>query len=281
MTLSIAQAALLGLLQGVTELFPISSLGHSVLLPHILGWQIDLADPQFVAFVVATHLSTAVVLFVFFWADWMRIIQGFFRSLFMRKVESGDTYARLSWLIAVSTIPAGLLGLLLQKKVEALFGAGTIVAVALIVNGIVLYAAEYLRKRAPEGKGDDSRLAQLSWMQALGIGLAQCGALIPGFSRTGLTMTGGLLSGLSHENSARYAFMLATPIILAAALLKVPLLFHGALLTQSLVGALCAGIAAYVSVRFLTKYFETKTLTPFALYCVVAGGISLLSLAFY
>jgi len=276
MILTYVQAAVLGLLQGVTELFPVSSLGHSVLLPHLLGWNVDLSSPQFVAFVVATHLATALVLFVFFWNDWMKIIGGIFRSLFRLKLREGDTYARLGWLLVASTVPAGILGLLLQKKIEGLFDSAMLVAGALILNGIVLFAAEYLRKRAQEGAADDGKLAGLSWTQAVIIGLAQCFALIPGFSRTGLTMTGGLVSGLSHENAARYAFLLATPIIAAASILKVPSVLHGGMLGQSLVGALCAALAAYVSVRFLTRYFETRTLTPFAYYCVAAGITSLL-----
>ena len=276
---SYAQAGVLGLLQGVTELFPISSLGHSVLLPALLGWQLNQASPQFVSFVVLTHLATALVLLAFFWRDWVHIVGGILRSLWQRKIE-GDTYARLGWVIIVSTIPAGILGLLLEKKLTALFAAPKLVAAVLIINGIVLYAAERLRKNAEVGERDDAVLAQLSWTQAVGIGFAQCFALIAGFSRTGFTMTGGLLSGLSRENAARYAFLLATPIILAAAVLKVPHIFTaGTLVGQSLFGALCAAVAAYLSVRFLTNYFKTKTLTPFALYCVVAGIVFLLLLS--
>ncbi|MFM2330614.1 MAG: hypothetical protein RLZZ26_121 [Candidatus Parcubacteria bacterium] len=268
------QAGILGLLQGVTELFPVSSLGHSVLLPPLLGWHIDQASSSFVSFIVLTHLATALVLLGFFWEDWVRIVRGIVRSLSERSIAVGDTYARLGWLIVASTIPAGLLGLLFEKKLTALFAAPKLVAGVLVLNGVVLYLAERLRRRALEGAGDDAVIARLSWKQAIGVGLAQCFALIPGFSRTGLTMTGGLLSSLSHENAARYAFLLATPIILAAAVLKVPhLLVGGVLVGESLFGALCAALAAYLSIRFLTKYFETKTLAPFALYCVIAGAV--------
>ena len=267
------QALVLGALQGVAELFPISSLGHTVLLPPLLGWQLDQASPQFVGFIVLTHLATALVLLGFFWRDWFNIVQGILRSIWLRKISAHDTYARLGWLVVVSTVPAGLLGLLFEKKFTELFASPRIVAACLILNGLVLYFAERLRRRAPEGKGSDAALVSLSWGQAVKIGFMQCLALMPGFSRTGLTMTGGLLQGLSHENAARYAFLLATPIILAAAVLKVPKLFgeaHSAL-PQSLFGALCAGIAAFFSIRFLTNYFETKKLTPFAVYCAIVG----------
>ena len=278
---SYAQAAILGLLQGVTELFPISSLGHTVLLPALLGWQINQASAQFVSFVVLTHLATALVLLAFFWQDWVNIVGGIFRSLRERSIAETDTYAKLGWLIVVSTIPVGIVGLLFQERLTQLFAAPRLVAGALLLNGIVLYVAEQLRKKAQEGKSDDAALAHLSWWQAVGVGIAQCFALIPGFSRTGLAMTGGLSSGLSHENAARYAFLLATPVIFAAALLKVPGIFvgGGTLVGQSLFGALCAAVAAYFSIRFLTKYFQSKTLTPFALYCAIAGAVFFLALS--
>jgi undecaprenyl-diphosphatase len=271
--ITFTQAAVLGLLQGVTELFPISSLGHTVILPSLLGWHLDQAAPQFVGFVVLTHFATALVLLGFFWRDWVRIICGVLRSLYQREINNKDTYGKLGWLIIVSTVPVGILGLLFEKQLTQLFADPRLVAGILVLNGVVLYGAEKLRTKAPEGKGDDAALARLTWKQAIGIGCAQCFALIPGFSRTGLTMTGSLVNGLSHENAARYAFLLATPVIFAAALLKVPDVFTGGgvVLFQSLFGALCSGIAAYFSIRFLTKYFESKTLTPFAIYCVAAG----------
>lgn len=269
------QAALLGLLQGAAELFPISSLGHLVLAPRIFGWRLDMASTQFVAFVVLTHLATALVLLGFFWRDWLNIVHGIFRALMMREVREADVYAKLGWLLVVSTIPAGVVGLLFQEKIQQFFADAQLVALALIGNGVVLFAAERLRQRVQEGKADDAKIARLSWMQSIGIGLAQCFALIPGLSRTGLTMTGGLVSGLSHENAARFSFLLATPIIFAAAVLKVPELFGSPILGQAVLGALCAALAAYLSVRFLTKYFETKTLKPFAMYCIAAGAVAL------
>jgi undecaprenyl-diphosphatase len=275
--LTYAQAALLGLLQGITELFPISSLGHSVLVPQLLNWQIDQTSPQFIGFVVATHLGTALVLLAFFWRDWVRIIAGIFRSLFRFGIE-GDAHARLGWLLITATVPAGLIGLLFQTKLQTLFGAGILVAIALVCNGIMLFGAERLRKRASTSDADAEALAKLSFGQAFFIGIAQTLALIPGFSRTGVTMTGGLLSGLSRESAARFAFLLATPIILAASVLEIPKLLSAGGAGVAFAGALCAAAAAYVSVRFLTRYFKTRTLWPFAFYCVVAGILAFLFL---
>jgi undecaprenyl-diphosphatase len=278
--LSYAQAGLLGLLQGVTELFPISSLGHTVLLPSLLHWQLDQSSPQFVAFIVLTHLATALVLLGFFWADWSLIVQGILRSLYWREIKTEDTYAKIGWLIIVTTIPVGILGLLFQERLTHLFAAPRIVAGALIFNGVVLYSADRLRLRAPTTHIGDPAIAALSWTKALRIGFMQALALIPGFSRTGLTMTGGLIEQLSYESAARYAFFLATPVIFAAAVLKVPDLFSGGgvELGQSLFGALCAAVAAYVSIRFLMHYFKSKSLRPFAIYCALAGLVSLLLL---
>lgn len=278
--ISYLQAIALGLLQGFSELFPISSLGHTVIVPAVLHWRFDRATDAFVAFVVLTHLATALVLLGFFWRDWVAIVTGIFRALRLREIRRDDTYARLGWLLIVSTVPAGLLGLLLERKLQALFGDAWVAAAALGLNGVALLLVERLRRRAEEGSHDDAKLAALSWGQAIAIGVAQCLALIPGFSRTGMSMAGGLGSGLSHENAVRYAFLLATPIILAAAVLKVPDLFHGsgAGLGEAMVGALCAGVTAYFSVRFLVKYFETRTLTPFALYCAGAGLAALIYL---
>ena len=275
--ISYVQAVILGLLQGVSELFPISSLGHSVLLPAVLGWPINRASDEFLAFLVLTHLATSLTLLGFFWRDWVLIVGGILRSLRVREIRMDDTYARLGWLLVVSTVPAGILGLLFEKQLQDNFAAAGLIAAVLVVNGAVLYAVEFMRKRTDEGAHDDRKLAKLSWLQAIGIGVAQCFALIPGFSRTGLTMAGGLVNGLSHENAVRYSFLLATPIILAAAVLKVPDLFAngGAGLGQAIVGAICAAVTAYLSIRFLLRYFQTRTLTPFAIYCAVAGVAAL------
>jgi undecaprenyl-diphosphatase len=272
------QAVVLGLLQGFSELFPISSLGHSVLIPILLRWNIDQSSDAFLSFLVLTHLSTALVLLGFFWRDWVAIVSGVLRSLAARQIKTEDTYAKIGWLIVVSTIPAGILGILFEQRLKDLFSAADVIATALILNGIALYGVEWLRRRhAEEGAYDDRKLADMSWSKSVVIGMAQCLALIPGFSRTGMTIAGGLITGLSHDNAARYSFLLATPIILAAAVLKVPDLFaNGATgVSTALVGAVCSAASAYLSVRFLLRYFETRTLTPFAIYCFAAGCLAL------
>ncbi len=276
--LSVFQAIIIGLVQGFTELFPVSSLGHSVIVPQLLGWNIHQNAPYFLAFLVATHLATATVLLLFFWRDWVKILKGLGRSLRARRIDRDDTYAKLGWLLVVGTVPAGILGLLLQQSLENLFASARLAALCLIVNGLILFGAEKLRRRrnnrAESKLAGDARIAKLGWSQTVGIGIAQSAALVPGISRSGSSMAGGLLSGLNNEEAARFSFLLATPIIGAAALLKIPELFTASvapLRTAIIAGTLCAGLAAYLSVRFLVKYFQTKTLTPFAVYCLVAG----------
>lgn len=280
--LTYLQAILIGGLQGITELFPVSSLGHTVLLPQLLGWPIDQGAEFFVVFLVATHFATALVLVAFFWNDWLRIMFGFFRSLGARRIPEGDTYARLAWLLVAATIPAGLLGLVLDKQFEQLFAAPTVVAFFLIGNGFLLYGAEILRRGRDLAPGTtaDEAIVQLSFPQALGIGSMQALALLPGFSRTGAALAGGLIFRLSHESAARFSFLLATPLIFAAAALKLPSLFHGTgfPVGQILAGSLVSAACAYLAIRFLTKYFKTKTLVPFAVYCVIAGVVSLVVL---
>jgi undecaprenyl-diphosphatase len=275
--ISYFQAAVLGLLQGVSELFPISSLGHSVILPSLLGWDIHQNDKYFITFLIATHLATALVLLGFFWQDWVRIVKGIGRSLRDRGIAPDDTDAKLGWLLVVGTIPAGILGLALEHKLRSVFASPQSAALFLFLNGFLLYGAELLRRRAPVvAEDDDARIARtVSWRDATLVGAAQAIALIPGFSRSGATMGGGLLVGLSHKDAARFAFLLATPIIGAAALLKLPELAGPegrGVRGPALVGALCSAFTAYLAVRFLMRYFETRTLTPFAVYCVLAGG---------
>jgi undecaprenyl-diphosphatase len=279
------QAVILGLLQGFSELFPISSLGHSVILPRLLGWDIHQNDKYFITFLVATHLATAIVLLGFFWRDWLRIVKGIGRSLRDRGIAEDDADARLGWLLVVGTIPAGLLGLALEHKLRDVFASARSAAFFLIVNGFLLYGAELLRRRAKHvEEDDDERIARsLDWREAFGIGTAQALALIPGISRSGATMGGGLLSGLSNKDAARFAFLLATPIIGAAAVLKLPELLGSegdGVRGQALVGALCSAVTAYLAVRFLMRFFETNRLTPFAAYCVAAGAAALLYFAF-
>lgn len=276
--ITILQAIILGLIQGITELFPISSLGHSVILPQLFGWNIGSEDKYFLVFLVATHFATALVLFGFFWRDWVAVFQGLWRVITTRKIGRTDTYAKLGVLLVIGTIPAGILGLVFEKPIRHLLVSPSLAAFFLIINGLILLLAESLRKKASSKYEDsydsDKQISRLKWMSAIGIGAAQALALIPGISRSGSSMAGGLKAGLSNESAARFSFLLATPIIGAAALLKLPELFHhdvapmrGAILA----GSLAAAIAAYVSVRFLVRFFQTHSLKPFAVYSIVAG----------
>jgi undecaprenyl-diphosphatase len=275
--ISYFQAIVLGALQGIAEPFPISSLGHAVILPSLLGWNIHQNDDFFLSFLVATHCATALVLFVFFWEDWKRIFHGFVRSL-RGQATPQDADARLAWVIVVGTIPAGILGLALEHKLRTLFASPTSAAIFLTINGVLLLVFESLRRRPPQrsdAEGDaDPRIARMSFKQAFAIGTAQAAALIPGISRSGVTMGGGLLTGLSNEDAARYAFLLATPIIGAAGVLKLPDLLGSAgdgVRGQALVGAIAAAFTTWLAVRFLLRFFETNRLTPFGVYCIVAG----------
>jgi undecaprenyl-diphosphatase len=275
--ISYVQAVVLGLLQGLAEPFPISSLGHGVLLPRVLGWDIHQDDPFFLSFLVATHLATALVLLGFFWADWKRIVGGLLRSLREREIRDDDADARLGWLLVAGTIPVGLIGLLAEKPLRSLFASPEAAAIFLALNGVMLLGAERLRRRVvpTSAEGSDLRLSRLTWRQAASVGTAQAIGLVPGFSRSGATMSAGLLAGLSNEDAARFAFLLATPIIGAAALLKVPdLLGHDGdgMRGPALAGAICAAITTYVAVRFLLRFLETNRLTPFGVYCLVVGG---------
>jgi undecaprenyl-diphosphatase len=288
--LTYTQAIILGLLQGFTELFPISSLGHSVLLPSLLSWDLDQSAPFFVVFLVATHLATALVLFAFYFRDWIRVAQGFLRSIIYRRVEQRDIYAKLAWLLIIGTVPAGLLGFLFQKRLGDLFASPHIVAVFLFGNGLMLLAIESMRKRpssslqvAENGIALDTTISRLSLFQALRTGTMQALALFPGFSRTGASIGGGLLAGLDHAAAARFSFLLATPIIFAAALLKLPVLFttHGYPVQQILAGMAAAAAAALFSILFLTRYFRTRTLLPFAYYCMLAGASSIIFFLFH
>jgi len=288
--MSILQAIIIGLVQGITELFPVSSLGHSVVIPQLLHWHIHQNDSYFLTFLVATHLATAIVLFAFFWRDWLNIFKGLARSLANREIEADDTSAKLGWLLVVATVPAGLIGLLFEQSLRKAFASAQLAAGFLILNGVILFAAEKLRKRAHLRKNrtetpeqSDTHIARLRWGQAIGIGAAQAGALFPGISRSGASMAGSLLAGLSNEEAARFSFLLATPVIGAAALLKLPELFKPAaadLRGAIIAGSLCAAVTAFLSVRFLIRFFQTNTLKPFATYCLIGGLLYSLLLLF-
>ncbi len=322
--LTYAEAIVVGLFQGVTELFPVSSLGHSVLIPALIGgqWARDLSvsapESPYLAFIVGLHVATAAALLAFFWRDWLRIIGGLATSLRDRQVQSPDQ--RLAWMLILATIPVGISGLALEHLFRTVLGKPIPAAIFLTLNGLILYGGERLRRREPAAAGmraadraaagaaaagasgparrpraatltsagadpaagtdlaSDRRLARLRFGEAILIGAAQVLALLPGISRSGVTMVAGLARGLSREDAARFSFLLATPVILAAGVLKIPDLagpLGAGIGGQVLAGSVCSGIGAYLSVRFLVRYFQTRTLTPFAIYCTVAGLASL------
>jgi undecaprenyl-diphosphatase len=275
--MSLVEALLLALLQGVTELFPISSLGHTVVIPALVGWNIDQQAATFLPFVVMLHLGTAAALLGFFWRDWRSILTALVRSVIRGRLTD-DPEEHIAWMVVLGTIPAAVLGFLYEKQLKLLFAAPTIAAIFLIVNGVVLFVGERVRRRRV---AHSSTIAVLSWREALVVGFAQCGALIPGISRSGTTMVAGLLTGLDHETSARFSFLLATPIILGAGLLEVPVLLGPqgqAMVGLAIAGAVAAGVAAWLSVTFLMRYFRVGRLDPFAYYCWAFGVLSLIIL---
>jgi undecaprenyl-diphosphatase len=344
-TMTYPEAMVVGLIQGVTELFPVSSLGHNVLIPALVGgsWARDLSvsapESPYLAFIVGLHVATAIALLIYFWRDWVRIIRGFFTSILGGGIKTSDQ--KLAWMIIVATIPVGIAGLLFEHTFRVLFGKPVLAAIFLVVNGVILFSGEKLRTRkslqadkeaaeerlaatpdalqrepaagvavvglAAAGDGGgmimpprrsghgshaavkdvraeraaelaaaeraDRRLSKLDYVQTIIIGAAQILALLAGISRDGVTMVTGMFRGLSREDAARFAFLLATPVILAAGAVKVGDLIqkgHG-IYGPILVGSILSGVGAYVSVRFLVRYFQTRTLTPFAIYCVLFG----------
>ncbi len=314
--LTYPEAIVIGFLQGVSELFPVSSLGHSAIIPALIGgsWARDLSlttpGSPYLDTLVLMHVATAAAMVIFFWKDWVRIIGGLVSVIRHRGIETDDE--RLAILLVIGTIPVGIAGLILAKPLQEYLGKPIPAAAFLAINGAVLFAVEKIQANRKDDEefrqalrgGDtsmddtlmiprvsanaetmplsaltserlsDARLAKLSYREVLAIGAAQIFALLPGISRSGSTIVGGLLRGLKHEDAARFAFLLATPVILAAGIFKVPELLSPAMrgfLGPAVAGSVIAGIAAYFSLRFLVKYFETRTLTPFAIYCAVAG----------
>ena len=320
--LTYLEAAVVGLIQGVSELFPVSSLGHNVLIPALIGgsWEQDLsvarASSPYLAFIVGMHVATAIALLIYFWRDWIRIIGGFLTSIWHREVRTRDQ--KLAWMIILATIPVGLVGLVAEHPFREIFGKPILAAVFLIINGVILYCGEKFRPRASiladqqvladqeqaaEREGAlvaagssahshasghqavrreeialaiqaDERLARIGYGQAVLVGSAQILALLAGISRSGVTMVAGMTRGLSREDAARFAFLLATPVILAAGVLKVPDLagpLGAGIRGQILFGSVLSGVGAYLSVRFLLRYLRTRTLTPFGVYCLIVG----------
>ena len=264
------QAIILAIVQGITELFPISSLAHAVLLPAVLGWKVDEGADGFLPFLVVMHLGTAVALLAYFWRTWL----DFGTAILFRRGPRAEGERRIFWRVVVATIPAVIVGAVFEKPLSHLFGAPVLVAGFLIANGVMLFAAERLKGR------QDRTLTRLRWIDALAIGLWQCLALIPGFSRSGATMAGGYLAGLNHEDAARFSFLTATPVILGAAVLEAPKLLkhHDSFSGVAIVAGVVAGVVAFISTVLLMRWFrqpEVKGFDPFALYCAVAGAGSL------
>lgn len=293
MHLNIWQIIFLGLLQGVTELFPISSLGHTVIFPGLFGWGDLERNDAFLPLIVALHLGTSIALVIYFWRDWFQVVRSVVVSVKEGEVHKG-TEEWVSFLIIIGCIPAGLLGVFLEKPLKLLFATPLVASTFLVVNGSLLFLGEAMRKRAEskeaklnslDPKEREARfrpLSSLTWKEAIIVGFAQSLALIPGISRSGASMVASLGVRLNHEDAARFSFLLGTPIIGAAALLEIPQL-NGQPLSVLLlvaVGMLLAGVAAYLSTKFLMKYFETGRLNPFAYYCWGAGLLSLILFLF-
>jgi undecaprenyl-diphosphatase len=286
--ISTFQAIVLGVLQGVTELFPVSSLGHTVLFPKLFGWHnivVWQSQPEspWLAFVVMLHVGSAVGLLIYFWRDWIAIIRAFFATLAKRAIETPTE--RLAWLIITATIPVGILGLVLEHPIRVALAKPIYASIFLVVNGAILLGAERFRRRAEvrslavrEGLNAEGfrDLNTMDFREAAVIGVAQSSALIAGISRDGVVMTAGLVRGLDNSDAARFAFLLATPPILAAGLLKIgdltgPLGDHG-IRGAALIAAVFAAVTAVITVHFLTRFFKTRTLTPFGIYCILFGA---------
>jgi undecaprenyl-diphosphatase len=264
------QVLILALLQGVSELFPISSLGHTILVPALLHWtNIDRSNPTFLAFVVVLHLGTALALIVYYRARWWSIVRALIASVVRGRLSS-DRDERVGWLLVVGTIPVGILGVIFEEPVRALFGSPAPAALFLAVNGLIMFGGEALKRRRP----GNLPIEHLSFAQSALVGVAQSLALLPGISRSGASMVAGLLCDLDHEDAAEFSFLLATPVILAAALLETRyLVAPGAhvVLAQAVIGGVVAAIAAYLSVAFLMRYFKSNDLRPFGWYCLIVG----------
>jgi undecaprenyl-diphosphatase len=287
--LSWLEAGVVGAMQGVAELFPVSSLGHSVLIPAVVGgsWarDLDVRTPEspYLAFIVGLHVATAIALLIYFWRDWVRIVTGLVTSIGRREVRTPDQ--RLAWLLVLGTIPVGLVGLLAEHWFRTTLARPTPTACFLAVNGIILLLAERLRRRDPDldtiyvdervtGPESDERLAGQPVGPAVLIGATQILALAPGISRSGVALVAGMVRGLSREDAARFSFLLATPVILAAGALKLGDLsgpLGDGIRAQVLFGSILSGVGAYLSVRFLTRYFANRSLRPFGVYCLLAG----------
>ena len=328
------EAIVVGLIQGVTELFPISSLGHNVLLPALVGgqWAKDLnvsaPESPYLAFIVGMHVATAIAMITYYWRDWLRIIKGFFGSIAhvvlpapgTRRWATQTAEQKLAWMIILATIPVGIAGLALEHDFRVYFSKPVPTALFLALKGVILLYGERLRRRrvslqeqqmaedrqiieggqlaavggpagelahsagqralkrreADLGVLSNRRLVRLGWLNAFGLGAAQILALLPGISRDGMVMVSGLFRGLTMQDAARFSFLLSAPVIFAAGVLKIPDLtgpLGNGVRGQVLVGSIMSGVGAYLALRFFVRYISDpkRTLTPFAVYCLVMG----------
>ena len=273
----------MGLLQGASELFPVSSLGHAVLVPSLLHWSFKQSDPSFLPFLVLLHLGTATALLVLYRDQWVAIISGFFTAAIRGQMKTDSE--RLAMLLLVGTIPAAVLGVFLESRIKSLFASPYVAAGFLVVNGLLMLGFEVVRRRHEKGgsrveqESQFAKAERISFRAAALVGACQALAFLPGISRSGVTIGGGLLAGLRHQEAARFSFLLATPVILGAGLVELPELFkNGVPILEYVAAAVLSGIAAYASARFLLRYFRSGRLDPYGWYCIGAGlaGLALL-----
>jgi undecaprenyl-diphosphatase len=301
MNMTMSQTLFLGALQGVAELFPISSLAQIILLPDMLGWNLDEKNKDFLAFTVALHLATATALVIYFWRDWWAVLLAYAGS-FKRRQLVYDEQSKFAWLLVAGTIVVGLVGLIFEKKLRVLFEEkrwAWVVAVVLVLNGFMMLGADALKRRASSAEDPDNKQGphtadpstdvasqrksahEMTFIEGAAVGATQTLALIPGISRSGITIVAGLLAGLSYKEASRFSFMLATPVIGLAAILKVPTLFAPEarqVLVQTIPSAILAGVAAYLSTKFLMRYFQHHRLGPFGWFCIAFGLFALVML---
>jgi len=290
------QALLMGLLQGVTELFPVSSLGHAVLFPKIFGWT-EMAQAQsqpesyFLALLVALHVGTAIGLIAYYRKTWIDLMRGLWLQLGRARTEgpstlwavnrpNTDARYRLLFLLVLGTIPVGLIGLVFEHKLRTIFSKPHYAAIFLTVNGVIMLVGELIRRRVAH-RDARHQLTNLGTTNATIVGSAQIAALFAGISRSGVAMVAGLLRGLNHADAAEFSFLLATPVILLAGVYKIPDLLGplgNDIRAQALGAAMVSGFAAYFSVKFLAKWFTTHTLWIFGVYCIVLGVICMMTI---
>lgn len=272
--MNILNDVILSVVQGISELFPISSLGHSIIIQSFLNIHVTKQSSFFLPFIVALHIGTAIALIIFFFKEWKGIVEALFKSAIKGKL-SGDKTESFAWKLVIATIPVGIIGLLFESPIKKIFESPILASIFLMINGVILYIGEKLIKKGERNKTIDD----ITFFGAIVIGLSQILALLPGISRSGASMVAGLMYKLNHEDAAYFSFMLATPVIFAAGALEIPSLFstHSPnAFYYALLGAIISGITAYFAVKFLMKYFEKGTLKPYAYYSLVAGFLSLL-----